>query len=115
MKQLLTTKLLTTTVLGLGLLSLASCINAHGMRAVGGPDDAGYTYHTAQACVDFVCGTGIASAALYGPPRPDGSRDVVPLGSTSIVSAGTLTGLVAGAVAAGAVDGLTHNPALIKQ
>jgi hypothetical protein len=108
-------KHLLTTAAIVAMLGLGGCINPHGMQAVGGPDDAGYTYHTAQACVDFVCGTGIASAALYGPPRPDGSRDVVPLGSTSIVSAGTLTGLVAGAVAAGAVDGLTHNPALIKQ
>ena len=94
------------------LLGLSSCIAPHGLKAVGGPDDAGYTYHTAQACTDGPCGSGIGSAALYGPVRADGSRDVVSLGSVGIVSTGTVIGVTAGIVAAGIADGLAHNPRL---
>jgi hypothetical protein len=102
-------------LIGGGLTALSGCIQPHGMQAIGGPDDAGYTYHYAQACVDGLCGSGLGSAALYGPKLPDGSQKIVPLGSASITSTGTYVGLVGGLIAAGAADGLTHNPALINQ
>ena len=90
------------------LASLAGCISPHGMQAVGGADDAGYTYHTAQACTDGPCGGGIGSAALYGPVRADGSRDIVPLGSVSIMSTGATIGIVGGIIAAGVAAGLSR-------
>ena len=99
----------------LGLLGLTACVDPHGMQAIGGPDDAGFTYHYAQACTDQACGSGLGSAALYGPKRGDGSRQIVPLGSASVTSTGTVLSVLVGVVAAGAVDGLTHNPALIRQ
>jgi hypothetical protein len=111
MTKAITGKALT---LGLGLLGLTSCISPHGMQAVGGPDDAGYVYHEAQACPDKVCGTAVASAALYGPARADGTREVIPLGSTSVFSSGALAGLVVGAIAAGGADGFSHNPNIFK-
>jgi hypothetical protein len=92
----------------LAFLGLASCVSPHGMQSVGGPDDAGYTYHMAQGCVDSWCGTGLASAALYGPVRPDGTRDIKPLGSAAVTSTGTNVGFIAGLIVAGTADGLSH-------
>jgi hypothetical protein len=98
--------------LGLTLASLAGCVSPHGMLPVGVADDAGYTYHEAQACTDGLCGSGLASAALYGPVRADGTRNIIPLGSAPVTSTGTVVGVGVGLVAAGLADGFSHNPRL---
>ena len=94
--------------LGVGMLGLAGCINPQGMMPVGKADDAGYVYHYAQACTNSWCGSGLGSAALYGPVRTDGTREVIPLGSASITSTGSNAALIGGLVLAGTADGLSH-------